>query len=178
MTTTPVSPDHPDGRPQDGADDDLLPYLRQALTLATANADAGQLPFAAVVVRDGQVLGTGVNTAGRDSDPIAHAEVEAVRDACRKLGGGDLTGAVVVSTCEPCAMCHTATLVAGAARIVYAAPKEYVPDFGGTPRPDLTRLQGILREAAPETVTHQPTDGAREPFDRYLAVLAAGGAGR
>lgn len=182
MTTTPASPDlppgQPHGQPQHGADDDLLPYLRQALSLATANADAGQLPFAAVVVRDGQVLGTGVNTAIRDFDPIAHAEVEAVRDAGRKLGDGDLTGAVVVSSCEPCAMCHTAALVAGATRVVYAAPKEYVPDFGGTPRPDLTRLQGILREAAPETVTHRPTDGAREPFDRYLAVLAARGEGR
>ncbi|MGW0232287.1 nucleoside deaminase [Actinopolymorpha singaporensis] len=180
MTTTPASPNQsPDpGRPQHGTDDDLLPYLRQALDLATANAEAGQLPFAAVVVRDGQVLGTGVNTAGRDSDPIAHAEVEAVRDACRKLGDGNLAGAVVVSSCEPCAMCHTAALVAGAARIVYAAPKEYVPDFDGTPRPDLTRLQGILRDAAPETVEHQPTPGAREPFERYLAVVASKGEGR
>ena len=73
-------------------------WLQEAVRLATANADAGQLPFAALVVRDGETLATGVNTALADWDPTAHAEVAAVRNACRALGTVHLTGAVIYAT--------------------------------------------------------------------------------
>src|SRR4051794_12474340 len=96
-------------------------FLRRAVDLAAGNAAAGQLPFGALVVRDGEVLAIGVNTALRDRDPTAHAEVAAVRNACRHLGVLHLTGAVIYSSCEPCALCHTAALAAGVVRIVYAA---------------------------------------------------------
>jgi hypothetical protein len=77
--------------------------LRRAVVLAIENAAEGQLPFGALVVRDGEVLATGVNTALRDIDPAAHAEVAAVRAACRAVGTLDLRGAEVYSSCEPCA---------------------------------------------------------------------------
>src|SRR5688500_12079186 len=81
-------------------DTDLVPLVERAVALAIANVDEGQLPFGALVVRDGEVLATGVNTALRDDDLSAHAEVLAVRDAARALGTLDLTGAVVVANCE------------------------------------------------------------------------------
>src|SRR5690606_15062535 len=103
--------------PHDPATADLL---AEAVRLAVDNAAAGQLPFAALVVRDGTVLATGVNTALRDHDPVAHAEVEAVRAACRALGVQHLTGATLVSSCEPCAVCRAVAALAGITRIVYA----------------------------------------------------------
>jgi guanine deaminase len=147
--------------------------LARAVRLALDNVADGQAPFGALVVLDGEVLATGVNTADRDSDPIAHAEVEAVRAACRGLGRQDLTGATMVASCEPCAMCHAACTVAGITRILYAAPKELVPDLGGLPRSDLVEMQAALRRLAPDSVTYVPTPGADEPFTRY--VTAAGG---
>jgi guanine deaminase len=150
--------------------------LAQAVRLASDNAAAGQLPFGALVVRAGAVLATGVNTALRDHDPVAHAEVAAVRNACRSLGEVHLTGATLFSSCEPCAVCHAVAAMAGVVRIVYAAPKEDVPDLGYPAPPDTTglmgRMQQVLRAAAPEQIVYVPTEGAREPFHRYLAGMS------
>lgn len=150
--------------------DELLAW---AVRLASENAAAGQLPFAALVVRDGAVLATGVNTALRDMDPTAHAEVAAIRAACHAVGAVHLGGAVVYSSCEPCALCHSAAAVAGVSRILYAAPKEQVPDLGypapADPRDLLGRMQAGLRALAPQQIEHVVTPGADEPFRRYLA---------
>ena len=94
--------------------------LAEAVRLARENAEAGQHPFGALVVRDGDVLGRGVNTTVRDDDPTAPAEVEAIRRAA----GADLTGATVVSSCEPCPMCQAAAALTGVSRVVYAATNE------------------------------------------------------
>lgn len=146
-------------------------FLREALRLAAENADAGQLPFGALVVIDGEAVATGVNTALRDHDPSAHAEVAAIRAACRKLGTLHLGGATVVSSCEPCAVCHSVAAISGVARIVYAAPKELVPDLGYPAPPDPTdlagRMQAATRALAPDQIVHVPTDGTEEPFRRY-----------
>jgi guanine deaminase len=153
-------------------------FLSSAVRLATDNAAVGQLPFGALVVRDGEVIGTGVNTALSDFDPTAHAEVAAVRNACLKLGVLQLTGATVVSSCEPCAVCHAVSAAVGITRIVYAAPKEFVPDLGGPVRWDYERLmtdmQQALRALAPDQVVYIPIEGADEPFARFLAYLARG----
>jgi tRNA(Arg) A34 adenosine deaminase TadA len=157
-------------RDEDAQDAGLL---ARAVQLASDNAAAGQLPFGALVVRDGEVLATGVNTSLVDHDPVAHAEVAAVRNACRELGVLHLTGAVVYSSCEPCAMCHAVAAAAGIARIIYAAPKEDVPDLGypapSDNRPLLASMQALLRSAAPNQIAYVPTGGATEPFQRFLA---------
>jgi guanine deaminase len=153
-------------------------FLARAVDLARDNAAVGQLPFGAVVVRDGAVrdgavLATGVNTELRDLDPFAHAEIAAVRNACRSLGTLELVGATVVSSCEPCAVCHAAAAAAGVTRILYAAPKEDVPELEGSPPSahlaTMSRMRDALRAAVPGQVSYVPTDGAREPFLRYLA---------
>jgi pyrimidine deaminase RibD-like protein/predicted enzyme related to lactoylglutathione lyase len=101
--------------------------LRYVVDAARAYGASGQLPFAAMVLRDGVVIGTGVNTALADADPSAHAEVTAIRDAGRRTGSGVLTGAVVYASCEPCAICRTVAAAAGASEIVFAAGKDLVP---------------------------------------------------
>jgi tRNA(Arg) A34 adenosine deaminase TadA len=149
--------------------DDLL---GRVVRLAADNGAAGQLPFGALVVRAGVVLATGVNTVLRDLDPTAHAEVAAIRAACKRAGAVHLGGAVVVSSCEPCALCHSAAAVAGVSRIVYAAPKEYVPDLDypapADPTDLLGRMQASLRALAPEQIEYMATPSADEPFRRYL----------
>jgi tRNA(Arg) A34 adenosine deaminase TadA len=101
--------------------------LARTVEAATRHGAAGQLPFAALVARDGVIVGAGVNTALADLDPAGHGEVVALRDAARRAGGLDLSGAVVYSSCEPCAICRTVAAAAGVAEIVYAAGKELVP---------------------------------------------------
>lgn len=148
--------------------------LRQAVQLAVDNVAAGGSPFAALVVRDGQLLGSGVNTARQDVDPTAHAEVAAVRSACRHLNTPDLAGMTVVSSCEPCAMCHAVCAVAGITRIIYAAPKESVPDLGSAPRPDLVEMQAVLRRLVGDAIQYVPTPGADEPFTRLIEQTGGG----
>lgn len=86
-------------------------FLRMAIALATENVVSGRGgPFGAVVVREGAVLATGVNQVTATNDPTAHAEVSAIRNACRALGTFDLRGTVLYSSCEPCPMCLAAMM--------------------------------------------------------------------
>jgi guanine deaminase len=149
-------------------------FLHRAIELAVQNASTGQLPFGALVVRDGDILGTGVNTELRDLDPTGHAEVGAVRSACRELGTLTLPGAVLASSCEPCALCHATAVLAGISRVVYAAPKELAAAMlsaAEDPGPSLlTKMQLALRALAPERVVHVPIDGDSLPFERYATA--------
>jgi len=81
-------------------------YMRMAIGLATANVLSGAGgPFGAVIVKDGEVIATGVNQVTASNDPTAHAEVTAIRNAAASLGSFELTGCSIYSSCEPCPMC-------------------------------------------------------------------------
>jgi guanine deaminase len=100
-------------------------FMREALRLAADNARSGEGgPFGAVVVLDNEIIGTGVNRVTTTHDPTAHAEVTAIRDACRRLGRFDLRGATLYSSCEPCPMCLAAILWARLDQLFYAATRE------------------------------------------------------
>ena len=94
--------------------------MRQAIDLSIENVANGGGPFGAVIVKDGKVLGTGVNRVTALNDPTAHAEVSAIRSACRALGTFSLEGAVIYTSCEPCPMCLSAIYWSGIKRIYYA----------------------------------------------------------
>ena len=84
-------------------------FMKQAIALATENVLSGRGgPFGAVIVRDGEILATGVNCVTTNNDPTAHAEVMAIRAACEKLGSFQLAGCEVYTSCEPCPMCLAA----------------------------------------------------------------------
>ena len=95
--------------------------MQQALALARAAAEAGEVPIGAVVVRDGAVIGQGGNSPRTDHDPTAHAEIAAIRDAAKALGNERLEGCELWVTLEPCAMCAGAISHARIARLYYAA---------------------------------------------------------
>ncbi|HWC17377.1 MAG TPA: nucleoside deaminase [Terriglobales bacterium] len=80
--------------------------MRRAIELSLENVSSNKGgPFGAVVVRGGSIIGEGTNQVLSTNDPSAHAEVVAIRDACRKLNSFQLTGCEIYSSCEPCPMC-------------------------------------------------------------------------
>lgn len=99
-------------------------FMQMAIDLSVENVVSGGGPFGAVIVRDGEVISTGVNRVVPNNDPTAHAEVNAIRSACQKLGTFKLEGCTVYSSCEPCPMCLSALYWAGVSRICYGNTKE------------------------------------------------------
>lgn len=105
-------------------------YLAHAIELATENVRNAGGPFGAVVVSaDGQVF-EGVNRVTADLDPSAHAEVSAIRNACKQLGTFDLSGAVLYTSCEPCPMCLATSLWSRIDRVYFAANRDDAADAG------------------------------------------------
>jgi tRNA(Arg) A34 adenosine deaminase TadA len=100
-------------------------YLQQSIALATANAKSGKGgPFGVVIVCDDTVISTGVNTVTQDNDPTAHAEVNAIRAACKKIGNFTLADCILIASCEPCPMCLAAIYWARIGVLYYAATKD------------------------------------------------------
>lgn len=93
-------------------------FMDEALVEARKAADEGNMGCGAVLVRDEKIIGRGRNMVTTGCDPTLHAEVEAIRDACRRLGSGELTGTTLYSTMEPCPMCLWAMIVGGVERLV------------------------------------------------------------
>lgn len=128
--------------------------MTRAFTAARAAAERGEVPVGAVIVRDGVVLGEAGNRTLSDKDPTAHAELLAIRDACRALGTERLIGCDLYVTLEPCAMCAAAISFARLRRLYWAAPDpkggavEHGPRFFSQPtchhRPE---TYGGLRES-------------------------------
>lgn len=96
-------------------------FMREALELAGRARDAGEVPVGAVVVRGGEIIGRGFNHPISSSDPTAHAEIIALRDAALRTGNYRLTGCELFVTLEPCAMCAGAIMHARIQRLVFGA---------------------------------------------------------
>jgi tRNA(Arg) A34 adenosine deaminase TadA len=106
-------------------------YLRQAIELARRGVEDGVGgPFGCVIVKDGVVIGKGCNGVTSTNDPTAHAEIVAIRDACRQLGYYQLTGCILYASCEPCPMCLGAIYWARPKRVVYAATRQQAAAAG------------------------------------------------
>jgi tRNA(Arg) A34 adenosine deaminase TadA len=117
-------------RPIKRSDDDAS-FMQHAFEMRRRAIARGDQPYGAVVVRDGRIIGDGVSAVVTNSDPTAHAELEAIRDAVRKVGTEGVRGATLFGTARACAMCETGAYHAGIAAMFYG---EWVT-AGGTPRP-------------------------------------------
>ena len=110
-------------------------YMREAIRLADESVKNGGGPFGAVIVKDGEIVAGRSNSVTIDNDPTAHAEVNTIREACRKLGTFDLSDCVIYTSCEPCPMCLGAIYWARISRIYYgntkkdAAAIDFADDF-------------------------------------------------
>ena len=95
--------------------------MRSAIQTARKGIRKGQTPFGACIVRRGKMIASAHNAVWKTTDITAHAEIQALRTACRKLGAIDLSGCVIYSTCEPCPMCFAACHWARISKIIYGA---------------------------------------------------------
>ena len=93
------------------------------------NQDIGG-PFGAAVVKDGKLISVASNTVLRDNDPTAHAEINAIREACKKLGTYDLTGCELYATGAPCPMCLSAIIWANIKKVYYSGTPEEAAEIG------------------------------------------------
>lgn len=100
-------------------DDDAIRFMRRAIALSREGMAEGGGPFGAVVVRDKRILGEGKNAVVPQNDPTAHAEIVAIRAACRQVRSYSLAGSVLYTSCEPCPMCLAAIWWARIDRICF-----------------------------------------------------------
>ena len=129
-------------------------FMQQALELARAAAAEGEVPVGCVIVQDGAVIGRGRNRRETGRSALAHAEIEAIAEACRRLGGWRLWQATLYVTLEPCPMCAGAIINARIPRVVIGAMDPKAGSCGSVVnlfdlpynhRPEITR--GVLEDA-------------------------------
>lgn len=111
-------------------------FLNDAIRLATDSVLQGGGPYGAVIVRDGEIIASGVNSVETDHDPSAHAELAAIREACRTLASTDLSDTILYASGEPCPMCLAASYQACVGEIYYACSKKEAMEV--LPKPDKT----------------------------------------
>ena len=138
-------------------------FMRRAIELSSQSIDKpGTRPYAAVVVKEGQIVGEGLNRSTGSFDPTSHGEVEAIRDACRNLKTLELTDCDLYTSAEPCSMCVSTMLVAGIARMYYGASiAQSDSAFPRLPRlrPELVRAQIALPVEKRAMAAEQKLDG-------------------
>jgi guanine deaminase len=144
--------------------------MRETLRRACESVAAGGGPFAALVVKEGEVVAAGTNRVVVDRDPTAHAEVVAIREACRVLGTHRLDGCVIYSSCEPCPMCAAAIAWARADGLRYAATRH---DAAGAGFDDaaLHEEAGRAPEARSIPAARLLADEALGPFEAWAAKI-------
>jgi len=105
-------------------------FMVDAIQLSMENIKKGGGPFAAVIVKDGKIIAAGANSVTNDNDPTAHAEVNAIRNACRALKTFDLSGCTIYTSCEPCPMCLGAIYWAHIGKVFYGNNKADARNIG------------------------------------------------
>jgi len=145
-------------------------FMAEALDLARAAATLGEVPVGAVVVADGRVVGRGLNRRELDQDPLAHAELLAMREACATLGRWRLTDATLYVTLEPCVMCAGALVQARLGRLVFGTTD---PQYGAVGSQfDLPRDSRLNHRVA--VIGGVEHEACRALLDAFFARLREG----
>jgi tRNA(Arg) A34 adenosine deaminase TadA len=142
-------------------------FMSRAIELARTGVDANDGgPFGCVVVCNGEIVGEGNNRVTSLNDPTAHAEVNAIRDACKRLGTFQLEGCTIYTSCEPCPMCLGAIYWARPARVFYACDRF---DAAGVGFDDDFIYEELEKDSAERkmAVTQFMRDEAMEVFRRW-----------
>ncbi len=149
-----ASDDGPNASASDGETSDQdLEFMRRALRLAREAKDRGESAVGSVLVRGGDILAEGVEASRAERDPTSHAEVVAIRAACRDAEGFDLSGATLYTTVEPCLSCAYAIRATGIGRVVIGADAGEVGSFGPGARHRYLTDAGFTGWGPPPRVT-------------------------
>jgi guanine deaminase len=141
-------------------------FMKQAIELAVANVRREGGPFAALVVKDGIVIATGANQVTRANDPTAHAEIVAIREACRLLGDFQLSGCEVYTSCEPCPMCLGAIYWARPERVFFAATHQEAA-AAGFDDSFIYRQIAVPHSERSIPMIHVVDEHATQPFEEW-----------
>ncbi|WP_369249866.1 nucleoside deaminase [Streptomyces sp. R41] len=144
-------------------------WLEEAIRLATTSVTDGGGPFGALVAKDGEVVAIGNNQVTSTLDPVAHAEVSAMRAACKKLGAFSLEDHTLITSCEPCPMCLSSALWARVDRIVYAADRHDAAVAGFDDRKFYDLFEKKPESMWPMSVERLDLPNRTAPFDAWLA---------
>lgn len=147
--------------------DHFIQLMEEVVSYSTEHVRGGGIPFSAFVVdADGVILGRGVNRVLENHDPTAHAEVEAVRDACSTVGLYRLRDATLLASGEPCAMYYVNAFFAGINQVIYAVDRDDAAKAGFDYR-DSYQLLAHFPHQWPMKVHKHATDQALEPFNLW-----------
>jgi tRNA(Arg) A34 adenosine deaminase TadA len=142
-------------------------FMREAIGLAGRNASSVTGgPFGALIVKNGEIISAKTNSVTPDKDPTAHAEVNAIREACRKLDTYDLSGCTLYTSCEPCPMCLSAAYWAKVDKIYFAAGRDDAADAGFSDAFIYDEFSKSMEERSIPIEQIMPSEG-REPFDLW-----------
>jgi tRNA(Arg) A34 adenosine deaminase TadA len=142
-------------------------FMQEAIRLAVENVRSGRGgPFAAVVVKQGRIIANGTNRVTSTNDPTAHAEVTAIREACRALDSFQLTGCEIYTSCEPCPMCLGAIYWARPDRVYFAATASDAADAGFD---DSFIYEELKRQRSERRIPLEPMlrEAGLEPFQAW-----------
>jgi len=142
-------------------------FLKRAIELAQENVKKGQGgPFGAVIVKDGKIIAEGTNLVTSSNDPTAHAEIVAIRNACKELGTFQLTDCEIYSSCEPCPMCLGAIYWARPKRLIFAATRQEAAQAGFD---DEFIYQEVSKSIEQRQLPTQqlPIEERMKPFDEW-----------
>lgn len=122
-------------------------FMNQAISMAKLAAQRGDVPVGAVLVKDGEIVGKGLNRREAEGDPTAHAEIEAIRQGAQKLGGWHLEDCELYVTLEPCPMCAGAIINSRIKRVIFGA---YEPKSGSCSAESVVNMFALPYNHKPE----------------------------
>lgn len=142
-------------------------FLEKAIKLSQLGMQSGKGgPFGCVIVKDGKIIGEGYNQVAASNDPTAHAEVVAIRDACKNLNSFQLTDCDVYASCEPCPMCFGAIYWARPARVIYANTRKDAAAINFDDQFIYNEIDKIDKEKEIKFI-HQPHSKALKVFEQW-----------
>ena len=140
--------------------------MREALALAREAAEDGEVPIGCVIVKDGEIVGRGRNTREKGKNALGHAEISAINDACKHLGGWRIPNATLYVTLEPCPMCAGAIINARIDRVCFGA---YDPKAGSCG--SLTNLFELPYNHQPEVTAGVLEDECAQMLKEFFKAL-------
>ena len=148
-----------------------IELMREAIKEAESNllTDEGG-PFGAIVVKEGKIVGKGHNRVLKNNDPTCHAEIEAIREACRKLGTYDLSGCEIYASSYPCPMCLGAIIWANIKKVYYANSAEDAGAIGFRDDYIYAFIEGECKDQQVVELEQLGREEAIETFKRYQSA--------